>query len=63
VKALPKLATVDEIIDLFDSIHSRVDLLTVLAPFKLPHGVDDFDKARLTGALVAAAARCWKSRT
>jgi len=63
VKALPKRASVDEIIDLFNSIHSRVELLAFLAPFKMPHGLDDFDKARLASALVAAASRCWKSRT
>jgi len=63
VKALPRLATTDEIIELLNSINNSAELAAVLAPMRLPRGLSDFDKGRLTSAVVVVASRCWKRRS
>jgi hypothetical protein len=61
-KSLPALATADEIIDALDAINDRAELVAFLAPLRVPNNADDFERARLTGAVVAGASRCWKGR-
>lgn len=54
--------TIDDIIAALDGINDRAELLALLAPLRLPTGLPEQDRARLTDALVAAASRCWKGR-
>jgi hypothetical protein len=61
-KPLPLLATADEIIAILDAINDRAELIAFLAPLRVPNNADDFERARLTSAVVRAASRCWKGR-
>jgi len=54
---------VDDVVAIFASINDRAALITFLAPLRLSKDLSDFDRARVTRALIAAAARCWKGRT
>jgi hypothetical protein len=54
--------TADDIIALLDVTKDRAELLALLAPLRLPEGVSDFDRGRITAALTRAAARCWQRR-
>jgi prophage regulatory protein len=54
--------TIDELVETFATINDRAELIALLAPLRLPHGVSEHDKARVGEALTAAAARCWKGR-
>jgi hypothetical protein len=55
--------SVDEIIAELDGIDDRATLIAFMAPLRLPAGLPEFEQARLTSALVAAASRAWKGRT
>ena len=52
--------TVDEILAMFATIHDRAALVAFLAPLRLSKDLSDFDRARVTRALIDAASRCWK---
>jgi len=54
--------TVDEILAMFATIHDRAALVAFLAPLRLSKDLSDFDRARVTRALIDAASRCWKGR-
>ena len=54
--------SVDQIIAELDGIDDRASLIAFLAPLRLPTGLPEFDQARLTSALVAAASRVWRGR-
>jgi len=61
-KPLPARMSVDEVIGAFEAIDNRAELVAFLAPLRMPDGLDEDDRARLTSALVAAATRVWKGR-
>jgi hypothetical protein len=52
----------DDLVAVFDSINERIELIALLAPLRLPPGLSDSDRAKITVALIRAAARCWKDR-
>lgn len=54
--------TADELIAAFASINDRAELVAFLAPLRLSKDLNDFDRERVTRALVAAASRCWRGR-
>jgi hypothetical protein len=54
--------TVDEILATFATIHDRAALVAFLTPLRLSNDLSDFDRERVTRALVAAASRCWRGR-
>jgi hypothetical protein len=54
--------TVDDIIAVLDATNDRAELIAFLTPLRLPLGVPEPDRARLTTALMAAASRVWKGR-
>jgi hypothetical protein len=54
--------TVDELVATFATINDRAALIGFLAPLRLPHGLPEHDRARVTEALIAAASRCWRGR-
>jgi hypothetical protein len=54
--------TVDDIIAILDATNDRAELVAFLAPLRAPNGLPDSERARLTGAVVRAASRCWKGR-
>jgi hypothetical protein len=56
------LTTADDVIDALD-ITDRAELIALLTPMRMPRGLSEQDKARVTAAVVAAAGRCWKGRT
>ena len=51
--------TADELIAAFGSINDLAELVAFLAPLRLSKDLNDFDRERVTRALVAAASRCW----
>jgi hypothetical protein len=55
---LPPLASVDDIIATLDAIGDRASLIAFLTPLRVPHGIADADRARLTSAVIRASARC-----
>ena len=61
-RPLPMLASVDEIVGILDAINNRTSLLGFLGPLRMPEGLDEHDRARVTAALIAASARCWAGR-
>jgi hypothetical protein len=54
--------TVDDIIAILDVTNDRAELIAFLAPLRVPRGVSDHDRARLTSAVVRTASRVWKGR-
>ena len=54
--------TTDELIATFASINDRAALIAFLAPLRLSKDLSDFDRERVTRALIDAASRCWKGR-
>jgi hypothetical protein len=54
--------TADDIINALESINDRAELIAFMTPLRVPDNADDFERARLTSAVVAAASRCWKGR-
>ena len=54
--------TTDELIATFASINDRAALIAFLTPLRLSKDLSDFDRARVTRALIDAASRCWKGR-
>jgi len=52
--------TTDELVAAFASISDRAALIAFLAPLRLSKDLSDFDRARVTRALIDAASRCWK---
>jgi hypothetical protein len=54
--------TADDLVAVFDSINERIELIATLAPLRLPSGLSNGDRAKITVALIRAAARCWRSR-
>jgi hypothetical protein len=54
--------TVDQLVAIFGTINDRAALIAFLAPLRLPHGLPETERARVTAALIAAAARCWRGR-
>jgi hypothetical protein len=55
--------TADDIVAMLDASKDRAELLALLAPMRLPHGLSEGECARVTEALIAAAARCWRGRS
>jgi hypothetical protein len=53
---------VAEIADILESINDRAELIAFLTPLRMPRGLCEHDKTRVTAAVVAAASRCWKGR-
>jgi hypothetical protein len=51
--------TADDIINALDATKDRAELIALIAPRRVPDVVDDFDRGRLTAALMRAAVRCW----
>ena len=54
--------TIDELIATFASINDRVALIAFLMPLRLSKDLSDFDRARVTCALIDVTARCWKGK-
>jgi hypothetical protein len=54
--------TVDDLVAVLESIDDRAELIAFLTPLRLPTGLPEFERARLTAALMAAASRVWKGR-
>jgi hypothetical protein len=54
--------TIDAVIAELNKIGDRAELIAFLAPLRLPTNLDEFDRGRLSAAVVAAASRCWKRR-
>jgi len=54
--------TTDDLVNEFDKVNDRIELIALLAPLRLPEGLDENEKAKITAALTRAAARCWKDR-
>ena len=54
--------TTDELIATFASINDRAALIAFLAPLRLSKDLSDFDRARVTCALIDVTARCWKGK-
>jgi hypothetical protein len=54
---------VDELICTLDSIDNRAELVAFLAPLRAPDDLPNDDRAKLTKALMRAAARCWRTRS
>jgi hypothetical protein len=54
--------SVTEIVAVLESIDDRAELIAFLSPLRLPTGLPEFERARLTAALMAAASRVWKGR-
>lgn len=52
--------TLDAIVSTLDGITERAPLIEFLGPLKLPHGLSEPERARLTAAVIAATARCWE---
>jgi len=61
-KCTSRIMSVDKIIAVLDGIDDRASLIAFLAPLRLPTGLPEFDQARLSNALMAAASRAWKGR-
>jgi hypothetical protein len=59
----PQQKIVEHLVAALDSIADRASLIGFLAPLRLPHDLPDNQRARLTEALMRAAARCWQSRS
>jgi hypothetical protein len=56
------LATADDVIDALNGITDRAELIALLTPLRMPRGLNEHDRARVTSAVVAAASRCWRGR-
>jgi hypothetical protein len=54
--------TIDAVIATLNEISDRAELVAFLAPLRLPTNLDEFDRGRLSTAVVEAASRCWKRR-
>jgi len=54
--------TVDQLVAIFATINDRAALIAFLAPLRLPDGLSENERARVSDALVAGAARCWRGR-
>jgi hypothetical protein len=54
--------TVDDIIAVLNGINDRAAVIAYLTPLRLPMGLPEPDRARLTAALMAAASRVWRGR-
>jgi hypothetical protein len=54
--------SVAEIVAVLESIDDRAELIALLTPLRMPTGLPEFERARLTAALMAAASRVWKGR-
>jgi hypothetical protein len=54
---------VDELIEAFGKIADRAELAALMAPLRLPYDLPESQRARITDALIAAAARCWRGRS
>jgi len=55
-----RVMSVHELVATFATIHDRAALIAFLAPLRLPRGLSDDERARVTSALIAAASRCWR---
>jgi len=53
--------TTDELIATFAS-NDRAALIAFLTPLRLSKDLSEFDRERVTRALIDAASRCWKGR-
>jgi hypothetical protein len=54
--------TADDIVTMLDTTKDRAELLALLAPMRLPHGLPETEQAKVTDAVVRAASRCWRGR-
>jgi hypothetical protein len=54
--------TTDELVAAFASISDRAALIAFLAPLRLSKDLSEFERARVTRALIAAAARAVSMR-
>ena len=54
--------TIDELIATFASINDRAALIAFLTPLRLSKDLSDFDRARVTCALIDVTARCLKGK-
>jgi hypothetical protein len=54
--------TIDAVVAELAKIDDRAELIAFLSPLRLPTGLPEFERARLTAALMAAASRVWKGR-
>jgi hypothetical protein len=52
--------TIDAVIATLNKIRDRAELVAFLAPLRLPLGLSEKEKAKITSALIRATARCWK---
>lgn len=52
--------TIDELVATFASINDRAALIALLTPLRLSKDLSEFDRERVTRALIDAASRCWK---
>jgi hypothetical protein len=52
--------TVDDLVDEFDKINDKIELIALLAPLRLPAGLGEPQKQKIINALIRATARCWK---
>jgi hypothetical protein len=53
---------VDALIADLNAIDDRASLLAFMAPLRCPDNLGEFERARLTSALIRASVRCWKRR-
>jgi len=56
------MMSLDDIIAVLDATNDRAELIAFLTPLRLPTGLPDFDRARLSKALMAATSRVWRGR-
>jgi hypothetical protein len=52
--------SVDDLVVEFDKVNDKVELIALLAPLRLPEGLGEPQKQKITNALIRATARCWK---
>jgi hypothetical protein len=52
--------TTDDLVAEFDKINDKIELIALLAPLRLPEGLGEPQKRKITNALIRAAARCWR---
>jgi hypothetical protein len=55
--------TIDALVSTLNSVNDRAELIALLTPLRLPHGLPESDRARVAEALITAATRVWKGRS
>jgi len=56
------MTIVDKLISSLETLRDRDELLTFLAPLRVPDCATDEERAKLTSAMIQAASRCWHHR-